>query len=142
MKRILQIVSLVTLVTVVAAIVAQVLTVAQGITYDSNGQPVNPSALTLIVTILGVAGMISLPLTAVDGVLGIVVTGLDQRYAWLIAVVVAGALALVGFFAMILVLLSVESPIAFQAPFVIVPLVTLTYTLAPASRRAVTSPAT
>ena len=141
MKRVLQIVSLVTLVTVVAAMVAQVLTVTQGITYDSNGQPVNPSTLTLVVTMLGVAGMISLPLTAVDGVLGIVVTGLDQRYGWLIAVVVAGLLALLGFFAMIWVLLSVESPIAFQAPFVIIPLVTLAYTLAPTPRSAVTSSA-
>jgi uncharacterized membrane protein len=79
MKRALQIVSLVTLITVVAAMVAQVLTVTQGITYDSNGQPVNPSTLTLIVTVLGVAGMVSLPLTAVDGVLGILVTGLEQR---------------------------------------------------------------
>ena len=139
MKRALQIVSLVTLITVVAAMVAQALTVTQGITYDSNGQPVNPSTLTLIVTILGVAGMISLPLTAIDGVLGIVVTGLEQRYAWLVAVVVAGLLALVGLFAMIWVLLSVESPIVFQAPFVIVPLVTLAYTLVPAPRRTATS---
>ena len=141
MKRALQIVSLVTLITVVAAMVAQVLTVTQGIFYDSNGQPVNPSTLTLVVTILGVAGMISLPLTAVDGVLGIVVTGLEQRYAWLAVVVVAGVLALVGLFVMIWILLSVESPIAFQAPFVIVPLVTLAYTLAPVSRRVVTSTA-
>jgi hypothetical protein len=141
MKRALQIVSLVTLVTVVAAMVAQVLTITQGITYDSNGQPVNPSTLTLVVTILGVAGMLSLPLTAVDGVLGIIGAGLEQRYAWLIAVVVAGLLALVGFFVMIWILLSVESPIAFQAPFVIVPLVTLAYTLTPAPRRAVTTPA-
>ena len=139
MKRILQIVSLVTLVTVIAAMIAQALTVAQGIAYDSNGQPVNPSTLTLIVTILGVAGMLSLPLAVVNGVLGIAVTGLERRFAWLAAVVVAGALALVGLFAMIWILLSVESPIAFQAPFAIVPLVTLAYTLAPAPRRTVMS---
>ena len=141
MKRALQIISLVTLVTVIAAMVAQVLTVMQDITYNSNGQPVNPSTLTLIVTILGVAGMLSPPLTAADGVLGIVVTGLDRRYAWLAAVVAAGLVALVGFFAMILVILSVESPVAFQTPFVLIPLVTLAYTLAPSPRRAVTSPA-
>jgi uncharacterized membrane protein len=141
MKRALQIVSLVTLITVVAAMVAQALTVTQGITYDSNGQPVNSSTLTLIVTVLGVVGMVSLPLTAVDGVLGILVTGLEQRYAWLVAGVVAGALALVGLFVMIWILLSVQSPIAFQAPFVIVPLVTLAYTLAPVSRRTVASSA-
>ncbi|HEX5156480.1 MAG TPA: hypothetical protein VFW17_04625 [Ktedonobacterales bacterium] len=137
MKRLVQIVSLATLITVVAAMVAQALTVTQGITYDQNGQPVNPSTLTLIVTILGVAGMLSLPLTAVDGVLGIIGAGLAQHYVWLIAVVVAGLLALVGFFVMIWILLSVESPIAFQTPFVLVPLVTLAYTLAPASPRTV-----
>ncbi|HEU4782376.1 MAG TPA: hypothetical protein VFS83_03455 [Ktedonobacterales bacterium] len=141
MKRALQIISLVTLITVVAAMVAQALTVTQGIIYDANGQPINPSTLTLVVTILGVAGMLSLPLTAVDGVLGIIGAGLEQRYAWLAAVVLAGALALVGLFVMIWILLSVASPIAFQAPFVIVPLVTLAYTLAPAPRRAVMSPA-
>jgi hypothetical protein len=42
---------------------------------------------------------------------------------------------------MIWILLSVQSPIAFQAPFVIVPLVTLAYTLAPVSRRTVASSA-
>ena len=139
MKRLLQIVSFITLITVFAAMVAQALTVTQGITYNSNGQPVNPSTLTLVITILGVAGMLSLPLTLVDGVLGIIVAGLEQRYAWLVAVVVAGALALVGFFAMILVILSVQSPIAFQAPFVLVPLVTLAYTLTPTLRRTAAS---
>ena len=137
MKRLVQIVSLATLITVVAAMVAQALTVTQGITYDQNGQPVNPSTLTLIVTILGVAGMLSLPLTAADGVLGIIGAGLEQRFAWFIAVLVAGLLALAGFFVMIWILLSVESPIAFQTPFVLVPLVTLAYTLAPASPRTV-----
>ena len=115
MKRLVQIVSLATLITVVAAMVAQALTVTQGITYDQNGQPVNPSTLTLIVTILG----------------------LEQRFAWFIAVLVAGLLALAGFFVMIWILLSVESPIAFQTPFVLVPLVTLAYTLSPAHRRTV-----
>jgi hypothetical protein len=139
MKRALQIVSLVTLITVIAAMVAQALTVTQGIYYDPNGQPVNPSTLTLIVTILGVAGLLSLPLIAANGILGIVVTGLERRYGWLVAVVVAGMLALVGLFGMIWILLSVQSPIAFQTPLIIVPLVTLAYTLAPASRRTAVS---
>ncbi len=137
MKRALLIVSLVTLALVVAAMVAQALTVAQGITYDANGQPVNPSTLTLIVTILGVAGLLSLPLTAANGVLGIVVTGLDKRYGWLVAVMVAGGLALVGFFGMIWILLSVQSPFAFQTPFLIVPLVTLLYSSLPTPARKV-----
>ncbi len=92
MKRALQIVSLITLIMALAALVAQALTVAQGIYYDSNGQPVNPSTLTLIVTILGVAGMISLPLTAVDFVFGIVVAGLEQRYIWIVVLLVSAML--------------------------------------------------
>lgn len=139
MKRALQLVSLATLVTVLAAVVAQALTVAQGIIYDANGQPVNPSTLTLIVTVLGIVGLVSLPLTAASGVLGILVTGLDRRYGWLVAVMVAGGLALMGLFGMIWILLSAQSPIAFQAPLALVPLVTLAYAIAPASRRAVGS---
>ena len=61
MRRPLVIVSLLALVTALAALVAQMLTVTQGIYYDPNGQPVHPSTLTLIVTILGVAGVLSLP---------------------------------------------------------------------------------
>lgn len=135
MKRALQIVSLVTLGAVLAAQVAQALTVTQGIYYDPSGQPVNPSTLTLVVTILGVAGIIALPLTAATFALGVVATGLARRYGWLAAVVVAGGLALVGLFGMIWVLLSVQSPIAFQTPFALIPLVTLAYTLLPAQRR-------
>jgi hypothetical protein len=141
MKRALQIVSISTLVTVFAALVAQVLTVTWGIYYNPNGLPVNPSTLTQVVLILGVVGILALPLTAVNFVFGIVVAGLEQRYIWIVVLLVAAVLVGVGLFAMIWILLSVQSPIAFQALFVIVPLVTLAYTLAPVSRRTVASSA-
>ena len=70
MRRPLVIVSLLALVTALAALVAQMLTVTQGIYYDPNGQPIHPSTLTQVVTILGVAGVLSLPLTAATFFLG------------------------------------------------------------------------
>ena len=135
MRRALLIVSLLTLVTALAALVAQALTVTQGIYYGPNGQPVHPSSLTLLVTILGVAGVLSLPLTAATFLLGVVVTALERRYRWLVALLVAAGLVFVGLFAMIWILLSERSPIAFQTPLALIPLVTLAYVLRPASRR-------
>jgi hypothetical protein len=129
MKHALQIVSIITLVMVLAAIVAQ------GIYYDPNGQPVNPTALTQVVIILGVVGILALPLTAVNFVFGIVVAGLEQRYIWIVVLLVAAVLVGAGLFAMIWILLSVQSPIAFQTPFALIPLVTLAYTLLPVQRR-------
>lgn len=135
MKRALQIVSIITLVMVLAAIVAQALTVAQGIYYDPNGQPVNPTALTQVVIILGVVGILAMPLTAANFVFGIVVAGLEQRYIWIVVLLVSAVLVGAGLFAMIWILLSVQSPVAFQTPFALIPLVTLAYTLLPAQRR-------
>ena len=134
MRRALLIVSLLTLVTALAALVAQALTVTQGIYYDPNGQPVHPSTLTLIVTILGVAGVLSLPLTAATFLLGIIVTALERRYVWLVALLVAAGLVFVGLFAMIWILLSERSPLAFQTPLALIPLVTLAYVSLPARR--------
>lgn len=137
MKRGTQIVSLLALALALAAQVAQALTITQGITYDPQGQPVNPSTLTLIVTILGVAGLLSLPLILASFILGVIATTLERRYGWLAAIIVAGALSLVGFFAMIWILLSANVPVAFQTPLALAPLVTLLYTLLPARRNAV-----
>lgn len=136
MKRAVQIISLLALLTVMAAIVSQALTVTQGIYYDPNGQPVNPSTMTQVVTILGIAGLLALPLVAGAFILGLIATVLDRRYGWLVAVLIAGAVALVGLFAMAWVLLSERSLLAFQTPLAVVPLVTLAYTLAPARGRA------
>ena len=137
MRRALLIVSLLTLVTALAALVAQTLTVTQGISYDPNGQPVNPTALTLIVTILGIVGLLALPLAAANFILGIVVTALERRYVWLGALVVAAGLVFVGLFAMMWILLSVQNPLAFQTPLALIPLVTLAYVSPPARRRRV-----
>lgn len=139
MRRVLWIISLVTLATVIAAIVAQALTVTQAIYYTPSGQPTNPSAVTQAVTILGVAGIFSLPLAAGTFVLGIVASGLEHRSGWLVAVVVAGMLAFVGMLVMVWILLSERSPIALQTPLLVIPLVTLAYAVLPASPRSVTS---
>lgn len=136
MKRAVQIISLLALLTVMAAIVSQALTVTQGIYYDSNGQPVNPSTMTQVVTILGIAGLLGLPLVAGAFILGLIAITLDRRYGWLVAVLIAGAVALVGLFAMAWVLLSERSLLAFQTPLAVVPLVTLAYTMGPARGRA------
>lgn len=135
MRRALLIVSLLTLVTALAALAAQTLTITQGIFYDPNGQPIHPTSLTEIVTILGVAGLFSLPLALANFILGVVAAGLERRYVWLAALVVAGGLTLVGLFAMIWILLSERSPIAFQTPLALIPLVTLAYVSLPAPRQ-------
>jgi hypothetical protein len=135
MRRALLIVSLLTLVTVLAALVAQMLTVTQGIYYDPNGQPIHPTALTQVVTILGVVGMFSLPLAVANFVLGIIVTTLEKRYIWLVTLLVAGVLVFGGLFATIWILLSERSPIAFQTPLALIPLVMLAYVSLPARRR-------
>lgn len=139
MKRALQVLSLVTLVGVIAATVAQALTVTQGITYDPNGQPLNPSALTQWVTILGITGMLAIPLVALTFTLGLVVAGLDHRPGWLVAILIAGALSFVGVLGVIWVLLSANIPVAFQTPMALVPLATLLYTVMPARQNATTS---
>ena len=135
MRRALLIVSLLTLATALAALVAQTLTVNEGIYYDPGGQPINPTTLTRIVTILGVAGLLAFPLAATNFVLGIITTALERRYRWLVALLVAAGLVFVGLFAMIWILLSERSPLAFQTPLALIPLVTLAYVLRPASRR-------
>jgi hypothetical protein len=141
MKRALQIVSLLTLVTVIAAIVAQAFTITQGVYYTPNGQLINPSALTQVVTVLSMVGILAMSLTTVNFALGSVVTGLERRYAWLVAVIVAGGLAFAGLIGMAWILLSERSPVALQAPLAVISLVTLAYTLLPALSSTVASPA-
>jgi hypothetical protein len=135
MRPALLIVSLLTLITTLAALVAQTLTVTQGISYDPNGQPIHPTTLTLIVTILGVAGLFSLPLAATNFLLGVIVTALERRYLWLVALLVAAGLVILGLFAMIWMLLSERSPLAFQTPLALIPLVALAFISLPAPRR-------
>lgn len=139
MKRALLIVSLLTLVVVGAATASQALVVTQGIYYDPNGQPIHPTMLTQVTTILGLAGILAMPLTGATFILGIVATGLRGRYGWLLLIVIAGALAFVGLVVMAWILLSERSPLAFQTPFALVPLVTLLYSILPSPRRTVTS---
>jgi hypothetical protein len=132
MKRALLILSLITLVALGAAIVAQALIFTNGITFDPNGQPVHPTRLAVVATVVaGYGAVLGMALAALDFVVGIVVIGFSRRFGWLIAIIVAGIMSYVGLFVMAWVLLSANSPIAAQAPFVLVPLVTLLYSLIP-----------
>jgi ABC-type multidrug transport system permease subunit len=132
MKRALLILSLATLVVLGAVIVAQALIYTNGITYDPHGQPVHPTRLAVVTSaVAGYGAVLALALAALDFVFGIVVIGFSRRFGWLIAVIVAGILSYMGLFVMAWVLLSANSPIAAQTPFVLIPLVTLLYSLIP-----------
>ena len=138
MKSALRIISVLTLVTLAAAIVGQALTYTLGIVYDSNGQPVDPTTLNQVVTYGGAIGSIlSMPLTGATFILGLIATTEARRFGWVAAIAFAGGFALVGLVAMAWVLLSVASPIAFQTPLVVIPVVTLLFSLAPTHRDAV-----
>jgi hypothetical protein len=136
----LRIVSLLTLVALGAAIAGQALVVALGVYYTPDGQPVDPTPLAVTVSILaGFGGLLAMPLALATFILGLVATAVHQRYGWLVAAIVAGALSLVGLVSMAWVLLSVRSPIAFQAPLIVIPLVTLAYSLWPQRGRRTTA---
>lgn len=132
MKRALLILSLITLVALGAVVVAQALIFTNSITFDPNGQPVHPTRLAVVTTVVaGYGAVLGMALAALDFVLGIVVIGFGRRFGWLTAIIVAGVLSYVGLIVMAWVLLSGNSPIAAQAPFVLIPLVTLLYSLIP-----------
>lgn len=132
MKRVLLVLSLITLVALGAAIVAQALIFTNGITFDPHGQPVHPTRLAVVATVIaGYGAVLGMALAALDFVIGIVVIGFGRRFGWLIAIIVAGVLSYVGLFVMAWVLLSANSPVAAQAPFVLIPLVTLLYSIIP-----------
>jgi hypothetical protein len=127
MRRALRILSILTLVSLATAILAQALTYVLGIAYDPSGQPINPTSLNVAVTYAGSASIVAWPLTIATLVVGVMVIGDEGRIGWLVALAAAGALAFAGMFAMARVILSGASPIAFQTPFVGIPLVTLLY---------------
>jgi hypothetical protein len=130
MKRTLLIVSIGTLLVLGAAVAGQALVVTLGVTYTPSGQIANPIPLAVVASFMaGVGTILSFPLCLATGVLGLVATALREQYRWLVAVVVAGLLGLVGLVGMALVLLSTNSPVAFVTPLVLVPLVTLLYSL-------------
>jgi hypothetical protein len=136
MKRALWIVSLLAVVALGAAIVGQALVVIMGVTYTPDGTPVDPTPQAVVVADLAAfGGVLALPLAVATFVLGVVATAEDRRYGWLAAVLAAGIAAFVGLVGMAWVVLSVRSPIAFQTPFAVIPLVTLLYSLVAAPRR-------
>jgi hypothetical protein len=127
MRRVLWIVSLVTLVVLGAGILGQALIVLFGVYYAPSGDPADPTPLAVIVTALDLGGLIAMPLTAAALILGLITTAQDRRYGWLVAVVLATLLACVGLIGMAWVILSVNSPIAFQTPLAAIALVTAAY---------------
>lgn len=133
MKRALRIVSVLTLVSLGAAIIGQALVFALGVSYTPSGQLVHPTPLALVASSLaGFGSIASMPLTFVTFILGLIVTADERRYGWLVALVVAGGLAFVGLLGMAWVILSGNSPVAFQTPLVGIPLVTLLSAFFPA----------
>jgi hypothetical protein len=136
MKRALWIVSLLAVVALGAAIVGQALVVIMGVTYTPEGTPVDPTPQAVVVGDLATfGGVLALPLAMATFVLGVVATAEDRRYGWLAAMVTAGVVAFVGLVGMAWVILSANSPVAFQTPLAVIPLVTLLYSLVATPRR-------
>jgi hypothetical protein len=132
MKRALLIVSICTLLVIGVAVVGQALVVTQRVYYTPSGQPINPTPLALVATYMaGVGGALSFPLCLLTCALGLVVMILHKHCRWVVAVIVAGLLSLVGLFGMAWVLLSVNSPVALATPLCLVVLVILLYSLWP-----------
>lgn len=131
MKRLVWIVSLSTLVVLGAGILGQALIVILGVYYTPNGDLADPTPLAIVATALDLGGLLAMPLTAAALVLGLVVIAQDRRYGWLVVLVVATLLACVGLLGMAWILLSVNSPIAFQTPLAAISLVTALYSRAP-----------
>jgi hypothetical protein len=127
MKRALVIVSVATLLVIGVAVVGRALIETQGITYGPNGLPVTPSPLATVAIVVDGIQFLAIPLCLATGVLGLIVAATRSEYGWLVALVVAGMLALVGLVGMAWVLLSANSPIAFVTPLAVVPLVALFY---------------
>jgi len=136
MRRALAILSLLTLAVLVAAIAGQVLVYALGVTYTPEGRLVNPTPLASAASFTSdFGGLASIPVAFVTFILGIIATADSRRYGWLAALLVAAFFAFLGLIAMAWVILSGRSPIAYQTPLILIPLVTTLYTLLPASRR-------
>lgn len=132
MRRVLWIVSLVTLVVLALGIVGQAFVVAFDVNYTPTGDIANPTPPAITATALSAGGLIGMPLTGLTLILGLLATAQDKRPGWLLAIIGATLLACVGLFAMIWILLSVRSPILFQAPLIVIPLITALYCRLPA----------
>lgn len=131
MRRVLWILSLVTIVVLALGIIGQALVFALDVNYTPTGDIADPTPLAIIATALSAGGLIAMPLTGLALILGLLMTAQDRRYGWLLAIVGATLLACIGLFATIWILLSVRSPILFQAPLIVIPLVTALYSRVP-----------
>ena len=130
MRQALLILSLLTLAVIAAANIGDALIYTQGITYNPDGLPANPSTLATVATIMsGAGGVLSMPLTLATFILGLVLTIQRRQALWSLAIGVAGALAFIGLLGMAWVILSARTPVSFCAPFALVPGATLAYCL-------------
>lgn len=127
MKRVLGILSLATLVVLGAGMLGQALIVAFGVYYTPNGDPANPTPIAIITTALAAGGLLAMPLTGIVLVLGLIIIAQDRRYGWLAALIAVSLLAFVGLGVMALVILSAQSPLAFQTPLLLISLITALY---------------
>ncbi len=133
MKRMLGILSLITLVALGAGMLGQTLIVAFGVYYTPSGDPANPTPIAIIATALAAGGLLAMPLTGIVLILGLIIIAQDRAYGWLAALIAASLLAFVGLVVMALVILSAQSPIAFQTPLLLISLVTALYSRTPSS---------
>jgi len=130
MKRALLILSIGTLVLLTLSVVGQALEFAQGIVFTANGQPSDPTPQAYIaVYMTAIGGIPAFPASLATFVVGLVAMSMNKQYSWLVALCVAGALSFVGLIGMAWVLLSANSPVAFFTPLLLVPLVTLIFSL-------------
>jgi hypothetical protein len=137
MQRVLLGVSIITLLGIGVAIIGQILMVTQGITYTPSGQPTDPTPLNTIISFMaGIGGALSMPLSFVTFIFGIIVMAQRNQTRWLIATVVAGILAVCGLIGMAWILLSANSSIAFVTPLALISIVTLLYSLGDRSGKA------
>ena len=130
MRQALLILSLLTLAVIAAANIGDALIYMQGITYNPDGLPANPSTLATVATIMsGAGGVLSMPLTLATFILGLILTIQRRQALWSAAIGVAGALAFIGLLGMAWVILSARTPVSFCAPLTLVPGATLAYCL-------------
>ena len=79
----------------------------------------------------GIGSVLGALLCLATFVLGIATAVARKVYGWVVAFVIAGLLALMGFVGMAWVLLSVNSPVAWVTPLALVPLIAVLYALRP-----------
>jgi hypothetical protein len=135
MRRALLILSLLTLTLIAVANIGEAIIFGMGVTLNLDGQPSVSSPLATVAALtIVLGGTLSLPLILVTFILGLIVAGRNRNGLWMAAIGLAGALAFVGFFWIVWLIIG-GAPVSFCTPFALVALTTLAYCLL-ADRRA------